>query len=245
MIAQLPQADPPLCELILYPQTRWIGSLAEIECLLTYQEVFEGMRKLPKYKNLVIIPKNFWLVLEDLFCCLSVFQTPILQFQQVNFSIFSLTISHFLYLGQTKNPMVSFQIIVLEKIYSCLDGLDKDMTTAIGLTFLKVLQESFSARFGRIFQRDLSDDNFLSFAVAEFLDPTASRLRSVGEFSAMKDEVFGFLAAFIKIFDFKSKTFESSGKEDFNTQKTPKRTPFLGNFCFLLWRLFIMHRLRV
>jgi hypothetical protein len=100
------------------------------------------------------------------------------------------------------------------------------MATAIGVHFLSTLLKSLDERLGTLLEEDIFDVDYISFRVAEFFDPSASRLRSQTEFSGVVPEVLNYCLDFIEKFqlDLSSYLVDKEMSPELETQaKVPKR----------------------
>jgi hypothetical protein len=115
------------------------------------------------YASKLIFPDEFFLITKELEKILAVFKEPIMRLQTATI------------------PMAGYQIMLVCKISKLLSSIR--VSTCAAKNFLDVLKHSFSTRFRVLLAEDLFDENYQSFRMAEFLDPTASRLRPASEFS--------------------------------------------------------------
>jgi hypothetical protein len=167
--------QPGYTEMVLYAVTRWIGAWYELTSILQYETVLNNLAK-GEYQEELVYPDYFFAIVKDLVAVLNVLVTPIVQFQTSGV------------------PLTGFQLLVLDGVNSSLEQVSA--VTAVGSQFRKVLVESLRTRFAVLLYKDFDCPNYSSFRLSEFLDPAASRLRNVADFTSFEDHAVRLLYDF-------------------------------------------------
>jgi hypothetical protein len=109
-----------------------------------------------KWRDKLTLPKDLFLVLQDLELALAVFRSPISMMQS----------------GDT--PISSWHLLIIKSMMAELKGLMKEAKSVSGQNFVRMLRWSLKQRFGNLVKPDLDDPDYVEYKIIELLDPATS-----------------------------------------------------------------------